>query len=164
MGKYAKILRNDYGYPLFPPITSYYEGPFLTRLGKVSALLALLIILAGLVLLFCGFAYAEPIHLKASWYSRASLKKEGTWKHGEQKMANGQRFDENALTCAARLYPLGTHLLVTNQKNGRKVRVVVTDRIGPRFAKTRIDLSKGAFAKIADLKTGIIQVRVEVIR
>ena len=108
-------------------------------------------------------AEATPVTLKASWYSAASLKKEGTWKNGEQKMANGKRFDEDAFTCAARLWPLGTRLLVTNQKNGRQVRVIVSDRIGKRFAETRIDLSKGAFSRIADLKEGVVKVEVEVI-
>jgi len=106
---------------------------------------------------------AEAADLTASWYSVASLKKEGTWKHGERKMANGKRFDENAFTCATRLYPLGTCLRVVNQKNGREVRVVVTDRIGARFAKKRIDLSLGAFRVIADPKVGLVPVKIEVI-
>lgn len=37
---------------------SFFEGKFLTRLGKVSALLALLVLLAGLVLIFCSKAHA----------------------------------------------------------------------------------------------------------
>lgn len=101
--------------------------------------------------------------LKASWYSNASLIKEGTWKHGETKMANGKRFDENALTCATRLYPLGTLLRVSNAKTGAAVVVRVSDRIGKRFAKTRIDLTKAAFAKIASLEEGVIDITVEVL-
>ncbi len=86
------------------------------------------------------------------------------WKNGEQKMANGKRFDENALTCATRLWPLGTRISITNRSNGRSVEVIVADRIGARFAKTRIDLSRGAFSAIEDLKKGVTQVEVEVIR
>lgn len=38
---------------------SFYEGQFLTRLGKVSLTAAILIILAGLVLLFSSKAHAQ---------------------------------------------------------------------------------------------------------
>lgn len=55
-------------------------------------------------------------------------------------------------------------LRVTNIKSGKSVIVRTTDRIGKRFAKIRIDLSKRAFSKIANLKQGIVQVKVEQIR
>jgi rare lipoprotein A len=58
------------------------------------------------------------------------------------------------------MHSLGTHLVVKNIKNGKEVIVVVTDRIGKRFARTRIDLSKGAFEKIADLKEGLVKVSI----
>jgi rare lipoprotein A (peptidoglycan hydrolase) len=110
-------------------------------------------------------AHAEETSLKASWYSVESLKREGTWKNGtERKMANGQKFDENKYTAATRLYPLGTTLKVRNINNNREVRVKVCDRIGKRFATTRIDLSKGAFAQIASLKQGLVSIKVEVVK
>jgi rare lipoprotein A len=102
--------------------------------------------------------------LKASWYSNASLIKEGTWKNGEQRMANGKRFDENALTCAARIYPLGTVLRITNVRTSKCVIVTVTDKIGKRFATSRIDLTKKAFSRIANLSEGIINIKVEVVK
>ncbi len=101
--------------------------------------------------------------LKASWYSTDSLKKEGTWSYSNGIMANGQRFNDKALTCACRLYPLGTKLKITNLKNGQSVIVTVTDRIGKRFANSRIDLSQGAFSRIANLKEGLIIIRVEMV-
>ncbi|MFA7718258.1 MAG: septal ring lytic transglycosylase RlpA family protein [Candidatus Absconditabacterales bacterium] len=112
-------------------------------------------------------AFANPqneVNIIASFYSSSSLVKEGTRQAGEKQiMANGKEFNENAMTCASRLYPLNTKLRITNTKNNKTVLVVVTDRIGKRFAKTRIDLSKAAFAKIADLSVGIIKIKVEVI-
>ena len=76
-------------------------------------------------------------------------------------MANGTLFVDDNLTCATRLYPLGTILRITNLDTKRSVEVKVTDRIGKRFTYKRIDLSKGAFSKIADCKQGLVQVRVE---
>lgn len=102
--------------------------------------------------------------LTASYYSVASLKREGTWTVSHGTMANGKQFSDSNLTCATRLYLLGTVLLVTNQKNGKSVLVRVTDRIGKRFADTRIDLSKRAFESIADLSEGLIPVEIMVVK
>ena len=108
-------------------------------------------------------AHAETIDLKASYYSAESLKKEGTWKNGETKMANGKRFDEKDFTCASRDFNLGTLLRITNKENGKQTICKVTDRTAKRFKGKRIDLSKGAFIKIADLKQGLVLVKVEVV-
>jgi rare lipoprotein A len=45
-----------------------------------------------------------------------------------RRTANGERFSNNALTAAARAYPLGTMLRVTNLKNNRSTIVKVNDR------------------------------------
>ena len=101
--------------------------------------------------------------LTASYYDEASLIHEGTWAKGEQRMANGERFNENNLTCATRLYPLGTRIKVTNLQNGKTVITTVTDRVGRRFAETRIDLSRSAFQRIASLQTGLVPIKSEVV-
>lgn len=101
--------------------------------------------------------------IKASWYSVESLKREGSWKIWKGVMANGERFNDDGYTAASRLHNLGTMLVVTNINNGKSVVVKVTDRIGKRFAKTRIDLSKRAFSEIAMLKQGLVPVRIEVL-
>lgn len=101
-------------------------------------------------------------HLKASWYSRQSLIHEGTWKNGkERKMANGHKFSDSGYTCASRLFPLGAVVRVENSLSKRQVYVRVTDRIGKRFAKTRIDLSPASFERIGKLQQGLINVTVE---
>jgi len=133
---------------------------FLQWFTLIICLTVLSIILVGFFLSVC---YGEE-SLKASWYSRASLIKEGTWKYGERMMANGKQFDEEAFTCATRLYRLGTMLRITNRDNGKSVVVKVTDRIGKRFAKTRIDLTPIAFKCISGsqgLKIGLLSVKVE---
>jgi uncharacterized protein YabE (DUF348 family) len=59
--------------------------------------------------------------------------------------------------------PMGSYVRVTNTGNGKSVIVRINDR-GP-FGKGRIiDLDKVAFAKIADLGTGVIQVKMEEIK
>lgn len=117
---------------------------------------------SGNLLLICSFlmsvCFAQDRVLTASWYSIESLKREGTYKLTKGVMANGKVFNENDFTCATRLWHLGTVLTVTNMTNGRTVIVKVTDRIGKRFAKTRIDLSKSAFEKIANRNDGIVRV------
>jgi len=109
-------------------------------------------------------AWAAP--LSASFYSRESLIKEGTWKNGKERlMANGQRFNDNNFTVATRLWPLGTWLRVTNLQNNKVVVVKVTDRIGKRLADVRIDLSKSAFFELSGghLELGIVPIKVEVV-
>ena len=102
--------------------------------------------------------------LKASWYSEASLKKEGTWAYSKGVMANGELFNEMEFTCATRLYPFRTILKITNKENGKSVIAIVTDRISKRFATTRIDLSKSAFMQIANLKQGLVEVSIKEVR
>ena len=78
-------------------------------------------------------------------------------------MANNEKFDETKATCATRLYALGQHIRITNNANGKSIVCEVTDRIGKRFANTRIDLSKMAFSRIGKLEKGLISISVEVL-
>ena len=76
--------------------------------------------------------------------------------------ANGDVFDKNAMTCAApKHYKFGTMLMVTNVNNGKSVTVRVNDRGG--FGNKTIDLTHGAFGKIANHSSGRIKVDVEVV-
>jgi rare lipoprotein A (peptidoglycan hydrolase) len=124
-----------------------------------------LFIIFTAILIVCLFMTkpARADELKASWYSLASLKRDGQWKITKGVCADGSKFNDNDFTCACRLYPLGSYLLITNVTNGKTVRVKVTDRIGKRFAIKRVDLSKGAFSRLAKLERGIIPIKVEVI-
>lgn len=58
-------------------------------------------------------------------------------------MANGQKFDRHALTCASRDFPLGTWLSVYYPRTGRRVNVLVTDK-GPWVRGRILDLSEHA--------------------
>ena len=74
-----------------------------------------------------------------------------------QTMANGEAMDPNAMITAHRSLPFGTRLRVTNQSNGKSVVVRVTDR-GPFVAGRSLDLSYGAFSKIAHPGQGVANV------
>jgi len=63
------------------------------------------------------------------------------------------------LTAASPSLPFGTHVTVKNLTNGRTVTVIINDR-GPFVGGRIIDLSKQAFAEIAPLGAGVIQVRI----
>ena len=74
-----------------------------------------------------------------------------------QTMANGQPMNPNALTTAHRSFPFGTKLRVVNQDNGKSVVVTVTDD-GPHIAGRALDLSYGAFRRIASTSQGVARV------
>jgi rare lipoprotein A len=89
----------------------------------------------------------------ASWY--------GNEYHGRQT-ASGEVFDEEAMTAAHRSLPFGSVVQVTNQKNGKSVRVRINDR-GPFVRGRVIDLSKGAARKIDMINDGVVPVRLRVL-
>lgn len=79
--------------------------------------------------------------------------------HG-RKTASGERFNQNAMTCASNSHKMGTLLEVTNVKNGKSVVCRVNDTGGFSKYGVSLDLSKGAFAKIAPLSQGRAQVSI----
>jgi rare lipoprotein A len=75
-----------------------------------------------------------------------------------RQTASGQRFNENAMTCAHRSLPFGTKLRVTHA--GRSVIVTVNDR-GPFVRGRVLDLSTGAARAIG--LSGLGQVTAEIV-
>ena len=71
--------------------------------------------------------------------------------HSGKRTANGERFDANGNTAAARTWPLGTRLTVTNPHNGRSLSVRINDT-GPwgiAYRKgARLDLARGAARRL----------------
>lgn len=72
--------------------------------------------------------------------------------------ANGERFNQHAMTAAHRKLSFNTCVQVVNLANGRKVRVRVNDR-GPYIDGRIIDVSKAAAAKLDMLDKGVARVR-----
>ena len=93
---------------------------------------------------------AEPGWIgRASWY--------GPGFHGNLT-ANGETYDQHAMTAAHKTLPFGTRLRVTNTANGRSVVVRINDR-GPFVAGRDLDLSRAAADALGF--AGVATVRVE---
>jgi len=71
--------------------------------------------------------------------------------HG-QRTANGETFSAYKLTAAHPYLPIGSVVRVTNQDNMKQVIVRINDR-GP-YSHADIDLSYGAFKRIAPARNG----------
>jgi rare lipoprotein A len=114
------------------------------------------------MILIVSVSYADyPTQGTASYYTYKSCVREGTsgvW------TASGERFNENDLTCALRSRKFGKYYKVTNLANNKSV-IVRHNDFGPNkslYQKGRIiDLSKRAFESIADLKQGVIKIKIE---
>jgi rare lipoprotein A len=74
------------------------------------------------------------------------------------RTASGERLNPGALTAAHRSIPFGSHIRVTNRRNGRSVVVTVNDR-GP-FVRGRVVDVTPAAAHVLGF-SGLTQVTVE---
>ena len=83
-------------------------------------------------------------------------------RYQNRKTASGQRLDNSAMTAAHRTLPFGTEVVVRNVSNGKSVRVTINDR-GPFVEGRVIDLTRAAFAQIADLNAGLVKVEIQVV-
>ncbi|WP_191601593.1 septal ring lytic transglycosylase RlpA family protein [Marinomonas algicola] len=84
-------------------------------------------------------------------------------KYQGRQTANGERFDQNAMTAAHKRLPFGSIVKVTNTDNGKSVIVRINDR-GPFIYGRIIDLSKSAFQRIGETRLGLLDVDIEVLR
>ncbi|MEM7554171.1 MAG: septal ring lytic transglycosylase RlpA family protein [Cyanobacteria bacterium P01_A01_bin.84] len=82
----------------------------------------------------------------ASWY--------GDYFHG-RLTANGERYNQYALSVAHKSLPFNTFLHVTNTKNGKSVIVRVNDR-GPYIPPRSLDLSRAAARCIGSETDGVV--------
>lgn len=89
----------------------------------------------------------------ASWYGPNFHAKE---------TANGERFDQNAVTAAHKTLPLPCFVRVTNLENGRSIVVRVNDR-GPYVASRIIDLSRRSAQLLGTEGQGTARVRVQIL-
>lgn len=88
-----------------------------------------------------------------SWYGRG---------FAGRKTASGERFDPGALTMAHRTLPLGAIVEVTNNANGKRVRVRVNDR-GPYCGGRVGDLSRAASKRLGFIDKGVTDATIRVV-
>lgn len=111
-------------------------------------------IIAGLCLFMSASAYSQEVGI-ASYYHDSLA---------GSKMANGDRYDPEDLTCAHMKYPLGSILKVARKSNPEhSVMVIVTDR-GPYIKGRVIDLSKRAAREIGILSDGLGEVIIALVK
>ena len=90
---------------------------------------------------------------EASWYGDAF--------HGKPT-ANGDVYDQNAMTAAHKTLPMPSQVQVTNLENNRSVVVTINDR-GPFVPGRIIDLSRRAAIELGFVEIGTARVRVKAI-
>ena len=97
----------------------------------------------------CVSAMKTTTH-KATYYSDHFVGRE---------TKSGEIFDQNKLTCASNIFPIGTRLKLTNIENNKSVVVRVNDT--GSFKRVTLDLSKKAFKRIAKLEIGIVKIKIK---
>lgn len=87
----------------------------------------------------------------ASWY--------GPGFHG-RKTANGETFNQNAMTAAHKRLPISSYVRVTRVSTGKSIVVRINDR-GPFIGNRVIDLSYGAAKRLGIVNRGSDKVKIE---
>ena len=77
--------------------------------------------------------------------------------------ASGVPYRPGQMTAAHNTLPFGTLIQVTNQRNGRSVKVTVNDR-GPHVKGRIVDVSKKAARQLDIVEAGVVPVQVRVLR
>jgi rare lipoprotein A len=88
----------------------------------------------------------------ASWYGPPYNLRRG---------ANGEVYDQNAISAAHRTLPMGSLIRVTNLQTGQSAIMRITDR-GPFVPDRVIDLSVGAAKAVGVWRPGTARVRIDV--
>jgi rare lipoprotein A len=96
-------------------------------------------------------------------YSEEGLATWYTAPYKGRKAANGEVFDDEALTAAHRTLPMGSLVVVTNLKTGQSSPMRITDR-GPFVEGRILDMTKASARATGVYDAGLVNVRVDVYR
>ena len=124
-----------------------------------------IVFLSSTVLTLLSCAYPPPdasrrsaaLHVE---YGKASFY--GNEFHG-RRTASGETFNQNALTAAHPSLPFESICRVTNLSNKKNVVIRINDR-GPFVHGRIIDLSYAAAKRIDAVRSGVVEVKVEVLK
>jgi len=141
--------------------------------GKTSSSLVFAIVAAMSVVL-ASCATSTPVHKTVAPISQAgvfeaptesSLTGIASW-YGPgfdgHRTASGEVYNQEELTAASTVIPLGSHVMVTNLDNGRSVEVRINDH-GPYVKGRKIDLSHEAARTLGIVRPGTARVRIDVL-
>lgn len=115
-----------------------------------------------LLLAACSSRYDESHGGSWRGYSETGYASYYADRYHGKKTASGELYRNNLNSAAHMELPFGSMVRVTNLANGKSVVVKVNDR-GAFKSGRIIDLSKSAFSSIANIRDGIIKVKVEVL-
>jgi rare lipoprotein A len=147
--------------------TCAFDARRTLRASRVAIPVVQIALFALLSALFAGCATTQPTAVRppapsaqvssvtgvASWYGPGFL---------GHRTSSGAVYDQEDLTAASTLFPLATHLLVTNLANGRAVEVTVNDH-GPYVKGRQIDLSRKAARVLGVIGPGTANVRMDML-
>jgi rare lipoprotein A len=88
----------------------------------------------------------------ATWY---------TAPYKGRRAANGEVFDDDAMTAANRTLPMGSLVVVTNMKTGQSSAMRITDR-GPFVEDRMLDLTIASAKATGVYRAGLVEVRMDV--
>ncbi len=115
-----------------------------------------------LLLAACSSRYDESHGGSWRGYSETGYASYYADRYHGKKTASGELYRNNLNSAAHMELPFGSMVRVTNLANGKSVVVKVNDR-GAFKSGRIIDLSKSAFGSIANIRDGLIKVKVEVL-
>lgn len=100
-----------------------------------------------------GSASIRSVVGKASWYGPGFV---------GHPTATGEIYDQDQMTAASSIFPLGSRVIVTDLDNGRAVEVRINDR-GPFRKGRKIDLSHRAARALGMVGPGTALVRMDLV-
>jgi rare lipoprotein A len=118
-------------------------------------------LIVALFALCAAPAFAKTHPIKTDGITERGIASTYSMKLVGHRTASGAKLDAHQFTAAHPSLPLGTKLLVTNRKNGRKVVVTVNDR-GPFLKGRVIDLSPAAAAELGMKRAGLAPVEIRI--
>jgi len=121
-------------------------------------------ILAGLFVEGC-FTQRLPLPPSPALNNSRSITGIASW-YGPgfqgHRTSSGSVYNQEDLSAASTLFPLGTQLMVTNLANGKSAEVLVNDH-GPYVNGRDLDLSHSAAELLGVIKPGVARVRMDVL-